>query len=43
MLCYAEPVVLNHGVFPAPVVVKHGVLFCAIVFESLRAMLSQWF
>ena len=53
-MCYAEAVVVNHGVlslgsvcksfcFAEPVVVNLGVLFSASGCESWCAMMRQWF
>ena len=51
-LCYAEPMVVNHGVlcwllrimvcYAEAVVVNHGVLSLTSGCESLYAMLSRW-
>ena len=41
MVCYAEPVVGNHGVNAVPVGVHHSVVFCANRCEPWRVMQRQ--
>jgi hypothetical protein len=41
MVCYAEPVVVNHGLYGEPVIVNHGMLCIMVCYAEPVVGIAQ--